>query len=260
MVHPTDPNTLYAGDVWLNRSTDGGMTFQRLASQIHVDQHFLTFDPQNPQAIYVGNDGGVYGSSDGGNTWGSHNTNLALTQFYTGVSLHPTQATTAIGGTQDNGTLLYEGSTFWPRVIGGDGGHTAIDFLSPTTRYGEIQWNTGVSGPRRSDALGSYFLKNAGVDLADRAAFLPPLVMDPQNPHRLYFGTYRLYRTEDCDESWVAISDDLTDGRVVASIAPARSDPTTIYVGTLGRSPAGLNGRRGDLDSAHHGAPQSGHA
>ena len=111
-------------------------------SGIHVDQHYITFDPQNPATVYVGNDGGVYRSTSSGSGWTSLNTNLALTQFYPGVSLHPWEAAVSLGGTQDNGTLQSQGSDEYDHVIGGDGGFTAIDFLNPDIRYGETQWKT----------------------------------------------------------------------------------------------------------------------
>ena len=60
--------------------------------------------------------------------------------------------------------------------------------------------------------------------------------MFPVTPTTLYFGTYRLYRTTNEGTSWTAISGDLTKGTstggTITAIAPAPSDPSTIYVGT----------------------------
>ena len=77
---------------------------------------------------------------------------------------------------------------------------------------------------------GPFTRKVNGIDLSERALFIPPLVMDPVNPNRLYFGTVRLYRTDDQAESWIPISDPL-QGRISA-IAPAPSDPSVVYLGT----------------------------
>ena len=63
------------------------------------------FDPSNPNVFYVGNDGGIYKTTNGGSTWVTLNTTLSITQFYSGISLHPTNPDIAMGGTQDNGTL-----------------------------------------------------------------------------------------------------------------------------------------------------------
>lgn len=230
---PTNPDTVYLGGVLLYRSADGGASFTSIQGGIHVDQHAIAFDPERPTTVYVGNDGGVYRSSNGGNSWVSLNAGLSLTQFYEGISLHPSDATIVLGGTQDNGTLQYSGQPNWGYVIGGDGGYTAIDFENSLTRYGETQWqaSSGYSGPRRSDG-GGYALKVSGIALSDRAAFIPPLVMDPSHSSTLYFGTYRVYRTIDRAESWAAISPDLTDGSgVVSAIAPAPSNDHTVYIG-----------------------------
>lgn len=233
-VDPTDDSTVYFGGVDLFKSTDGGASFSNITGSIHVDQHFFAFDPQNSSTVFVGNDGGIYTSADGGTTWTTLNTDLALTQFYGGVSLHPSNDIVAIGGTQDNGTVEYGGTADWTKVVGGDGGFTAIDFLNPTTRYAETQWtvSSGFSGPRRSDG-GAYLPKVSGIDEADRGLFIPPLVMDPTFPEILYFGTFQLYRTTDRGESWTALTGDLTSGGSgISAIAVAPSNSSVLYVGT----------------------------
>ncbi|MBI4409928.1 MAG: Ig-like domain-containing protein [Gemmatimonadetes bacterium] len=235
-VHPNDPNTVYFGGVSLFKSTDGGNSFPSILNGIHVDQHAWAFDPQNPDIVFAGNDGGIYRSADAGASWTSLNNNLAITQFYAGISLHPTDTATILGGTQDNGTLQYAGVPTWQHVLGGDGGFTGIDFLDPTVSYAETQWTPpcGFCGPRRRQPpLASFQLVLNGIDTSDRGLFIPPLVMSPTKPQRLYFGTFRLYRTDNRGDAWAAISPDLTQGGGrISAIAEAPSDSLTIYVGT----------------------------
>ena len=242
-VHPHSPDTIFFGGVPLYRSTNGGQTFQNVGTgpggSVHVDQHVIVYDPNDPRTVYVGNDGGIYRSRAGGapGTWVSLNTDIAITQFYAGIGLHPTDPAVVLGGTQDNGTLRYAGSPSWQHVLGGDGGFTAIDFRNPRYAYAETQWTpgSGFSGPRRSDDGGPFELKTAGIDLSDRALFIPPLVMDPSDPSVLYFGTFRLYRTANRGDSWIAISPDLAGPtRAISAIAVAPSAPEVIYVGTNG--------------------------
>jgi len=230
-VSPTNPDTVYFGGVSLYRSANGGASFADITGSIHVDQHAIAFDPQDPATFYVGNDGGVYRSSTAGNSWTSLNAGLALTQFYEGISLHPSDETIVLGGTQDNGTLQYTGAPAWSYVIGGDGGYTAIDQENPLTRYGETQWapSSGYSGPRRSDG-GGYNLKANGIALSDTAQFIPPLVMDPSHPTTLYFATRRIYKTINRADSWTAISGNLTSG-TISAVAPAPSNAQVVYVG-----------------------------
>src|SRR5690606_2744043 len=114
-VHPHSPDTVLFGGVPLYRSTDGGRTFQTVGTgaggSVHVDQHVIVYDPSDPRTVYVGNDGGIYRSREGGaaGTWESLNSDIAITQFYAGIGLHPTDPDIVLGGTQDNGTLRYAG-------------------------------------------------------------------------------------------------------------------------------------------------------
>ena len=56
-------------------------------------------------SLYLANDGGVYRSMDAGISWTSLATNLAITQFYPGITPHPVHPVETLGGTQDQGTL-----------------------------------------------------------------------------------------------------------------------------------------------------------
>ncbi|HZD05245.1 MAG TPA: hypothetical protein VE173_10015, partial [Longimicrobiales bacterium] len=231
-VHPTDPEVLYFGGVRLYRSDDGAGSFARIGAPIHPDQHRLTVDPRRPDWLWVGNDGGVYLSTDRGARWTTLNTDLSLTQFYGGVSVAPQGMVRILGGTQDNGTLEYAGAPEWDRVLGADGGHTAIHPLADV-RWMETQWGGSYSGPRRSVSGGVPEQRIDGIDLDENAVFIPPLVMDPFDPNVLYFGTSTLYRTDNEGESWRPIGADFRGVRISA-IAPSRSDAGVVYVGTAG--------------------------
>ncbi len=230
-VHPTDPDVVYFGGVLLYRSDSGGATFSTLGrADIHVDQHVLTVDARAPDMLLVGNDGGVYRSPDRGDTWESLNTNLSLTQFYAGVSIHPrADAISVLAGTQDNGTVEGDGDLSWPQVMGGDGGFTALDPRFDR-RWAETQWRGGTGGPRRSDNGGLFRYRGRGIDLGDDALFIPPLVMDPFDPDLLYFGTELLYRTVDGGELWEPVAE--APGGTISAVAPSRSDARVVYFGT----------------------------
>ena len=236
-VNPTDANNVYFGGVSIFRSTDGGSSFFDIRGPIHVDQHGFSFQPGNPSTIVVGNDGGVFISTDSGSTWTSLNGNLAITQFYPGLSLSPNQASVALGGTQDNSVLLYNGSRWAPvsfTGLGGcDGAFTAIDFVTPTTGYGECQWtsNSGFSGPRISTNIGvnSFSLATNGINLADPGQFVAPLVMSPSNSQTLYFGTNKVYKTTNQGGNWTPSGTTL--GGNVTTIAEAPSNNSVVYVG-----------------------------
>ena len=239
-VDPTNAQIVYFGGFDLYRSTNGGASFTDISGNIHVDQHAIALAPTNPALAYVGNDGGVYSTTNaraaGIPVWTSRNTNIALTQFYPGVSVGPTGTSQLLGGSQDNGTVEYAGSQSWLEALGGDGGYTAINYNVPTTVFAEPEWfsNSGFSGPYRRDASSDFTQKVAGINEGDRGAFIPPLVMDPVNPAVLYFGTYRMYRTSTSGDLWQSVSGDLsaTGKGVLSAIAVAKSNPKTVYAGT----------------------------
>ncbi len=64
-VDPADSDHVLAGNILLWQTTDGN-TFGDFIRDIHVDYHIIRFSPSNPAVIYLGCDGGVYRSEDGG--------------------------------------------------------------------------------------------------------------------------------------------------------------------------------------------------
>jgi photosystem II stability/assembly factor-like uncharacterized protein len=232
-VDPVDARRIYIAGVRAFRSTDGGATFAAMATEIHCDWHTIVVDLRNPRQLYAGTDGGVYASTDGGDSWVSRSSGLVISMYYPGISQHPTAPNVVLGGLQDNGSLLSNGTTLFDAVSGGDGGFTAINYASPTVTWTTCQWST-TSGAciYRHSSTGTT-LPTTGIDKTDRAQFIAPLVMDPVTPATLYFGTMRLYRTVNDGALWTPLSSDLTKGSgSIKAIAVARSNPLTIYAGT----------------------------
>ena len=243
-VKPTDPNQVFFGGVSLYRSLNGAINFANISTSsgstggIHVDQHALTFTPSNPSQLWSGNDGGVWKTDNASLTspnWQNLNGNLALLQFQS-VAVPPADPNIAYGGTQDNGTNKYTGSNIWSHVDDGDGGQTAVDFVTPLTVYHTF---FGVSF-RRSDNGGTTWLtKQTGLGTGDPSLFYVPVEMDPTNAAVLYLGTYRLFRTVNRADSWSAISTDLTVDPLdpnnfgeISAIGVSKSNGNVIYVGS----------------------------
>src|SRR6266513_2216330 len=59
-VSPVDDRKLFFSSYLLLRSDDGGKTTTPIDRGVHVDHHALWIDPQNPDRMIQGNDGGVY--------------------------------------------------------------------------------------------------------------------------------------------------------------------------------------------------------
>jgi hypothetical protein len=138
-LHRSDgPTIFYAGDENLWRYN--GTSWTNIGVALHADQHALAW--AGPRLIDA-NDGGIWSSDDGGATWTDHNTNLAITQFYSG-SLHPTTSL-GLGNSQDNGSAKWPNGDAWTLLVGGDGNDSAISASHPDS-----------AGPVSSAAEDSY--------------------------------------------------------------------------------------------------------
>jgi uncharacterized protein (TIGR03437 family) len=247
-IHPKNPNVVVAAGLPPWRSTNGGLTWSNIAVgpsgfAAHTDHHALAFS--NDGRLYDGNDGGAFSTSDVtavSPTWANLNATLAITEFSSNVSIHPSDPNIAYAGTQDNSTQMYTGNLAWDQVTPGDGGRTAIDPAIPSIWYASfngitpLKFNglTSVSSYLFYIFTDSYpYLRN-GIATTDRSQFYPPMVMDPSNPLRLYYGTQRLYQSSDGAGTWTAISPDLTASNTgtITAIAVSPSFPGAVAVGT----------------------------
>ncbi|PTM17460.1 MAG: hypothetical protein DA445_03050 [Bacteroidetes bacterium] len=112
---------------------------------IHSDNHDVVWHPTDSSKVYIVNDGGVYFSNNGGDTWQTLNKNYVTTQFYDiGISADRH----VVGGTQDNGSWVMDGlgnTTNEGRSLGavdgfsGDGGYSTISWLVPKIYFTEYQ-------------------------------------------------------------------------------------------------------------------------
>ena len=141
-VAPDDADVLYVGGINAHkgiRSPTGAWTWTNISARatgtsIHPDQHAIAFDPIDPEQVYIGNDGGIYASDDGGASWRSLNKGLGITEFQS-IAQHARLDAWLIGGTQDNGTLRYEALGTWFHVRDGDGGDCGANATDPHTCY-----------------------------------------------------------------------------------------------------------------------------
>ncbi len=138
---PSNDQTVYVGGIDLYRSSNGGnswTTISNWTTNVHSDQHAMTFKPGNSNIAVFGNDGGVYyggslstATSNSGIT--SRNSGFNVTQFYT-VGVGPSGVGTGdyfVAGAQDNGTQYFAGASANAnnsvRIQGGDGAFSMFD-------------------------------------------------------------------------------------------------------------------------------------
>ncbi len=238
-VHPSNPSVILIGSHdYINRSTDGGSTWARAMPPRFNDNRFFTFSADGSR-FYLGDDAGVYSSDDSLAHLTNLNRTLPLVLFYPGLSIHPTNPAISFGGAQDLGINRYNGSPTWDWVFNCDGGSTAIDFNTPSTIYATCH-STAPQVIIKSTASGdinSWNAAQSGLNFTtDRPRFIPPLIMDPSNSQRLYFGATHLYQSNDGAVSWQSISPALTTDpsgfSSISAMAVAPINSNYVYVGT----------------------------
>ncbi len=210
-IDPENENNVYALGVEMAKTINGGDSWEIIsgywnADEIHVDQHSMLFQSELNK-IWVGNDGGLYSTTDEGNSW-IHYNNIPLTQFYK-IEINPSNPNNVAGGTQDNGSIqTFSEINNWNKILGGDGFHVEIHPVNPNIIYAEYQWGQlkkTVDGGNNWASIGSEFRD-------DRTNWSTPFQLDRFNPEIIYIGTYRLWKSEDGGSSFYNISEDLTDG------------------------------------------------
>ena len=143
-VDPSDADRVYFSTFQF--TTDGGRTMAAAAQQVHVDFHAYWVDPNDPDRLIVGNDGGIAISFDkGGNYW-FPNHMAAIGQFYN-ISVDMGTPYRICGGLQDNYTWCGPSRKTngaitnhdWFQVSGGDGFVTQQDPRDPNIVYSESQ-------------------------------------------------------------------------------------------------------------------------
>lgn len=196
-VSPRDENKVYFLSYGLVLSEDGGKTAHTLGRGVHPDHHALWIDPQNPDRIINGNDGGVYISSDAGRTW-RYLDNLPIEQFYS-VAQDDESPYNLCGGLQDNNgwcgpsnSLSRGGITGfeWYTVVGGDGEYivpargAGAHVVYADSQNGSIQRvnvQNGLSGSIRPYLRGVQSLKPA--DLKYRFNWTSPISVSYTDPN-----------------------------------------------------------------------------
>ena len=102
VADPKSADTVYVLNVQFLKSVDGGKSFAPVRTP-HGDNHDLWIDPDDPERMIEGNDGGASVTLDGGRTWSSV-LNQATAQFYR-VTTDGRVPYRVYGAQQDNSTV-----------------------------------------------------------------------------------------------------------------------------------------------------------
>ena len=219
---PHRMDRVYAVDVIIHATEDGGRTFDRVNTRFkHVDNHEIVFDPDNPDYMLVGSDGGLYETFDRTRTWRYVSGNLPLMQFYRVGIDNKSPFYTVYGGTQDNSSVGGPSRTDnvhgirnsdWFITHGGDGFQARVDPEDTNIVYTQSQYAGIVRYDRASGEELDIQPQPEPGEGALRWHWDSPLIISPHDSRRVYFGAQKLFRSDDRAESWTAVSGDLSRG------------------------------------------------
>ncbi len=222
-VDPKDPNTVYFPQVsalWV--SHDGGKTLKKLHTP-HGDNHALWINPNQPNIMIEGNDGGATVTQDDGLTWSSVH-NQPTGQFYH-VNLDEQFPFHVYGAQQDEGSTEGPSATdgggipldAWRDVSGGESTWVVPQPGKPWITYGAGYYTLFWKENQKANVTQSVspwpeYLEGAAVtELKYRFAWIHhPMLFSPGNPKELLIASQYVMKSLDDGITWTTISPDLT--------------------------------------------------
>lgn len=260
-VNPRDDEEIFCLGVRVAHSSDGGKSFDLLGGQVkhltpsaasglHLDHCELWIDPNNPDHLVLGNDGGLYQSYDKGKSW-LHLNNLPTGEFYD-VAVDQSEPYRIFAGAQDNATVYGSATELgqartenWKYLWidpwnGGDGCITQVDPNDSNTVYFSAQegaFRRKDMKRNRSKWIRPSLPKTHGGELDFN--FVAPLIISPHDSNVVYLGGNYLFKSTNRGDAWEVVSGDLSkssdlkrESTAIASIAQSKENASLVYVGT----------------------------
>ncbi len=225
-----NPDKVFILGFYAEVSTDGGKTFNTMdKGNVHADHHALWVNPKRDSHVINGNDGGANITYDDGANWFKANT-PPLGQYYA-VTTDDAKPYNVYGGMQDNGSWwgpsnhkedigwIDNGQYAYKMINGGDGMQAQVDTRDNATVYSGSQF--GVYGRYNKDRRGAQKSIRPQHELGDkplRFNWQTPILLSKHNQDILYYGSNRLYRSLNKGDTMIAMSNDLTNGRVSGNV------------------------------------------
>jgi hypothetical protein len=229
-VHPTDSSKVVRGGVYIFKSINGG-TSSTQKSGTYYDMHHYAHHPTNPNILYVVSDGGVFRSTNFGDTYQDANTGLLTSQFYNGFSNSGTDSLMAMGQVQDHFGYKYIGSLSWPSGAVDEVGWTAINQQNDMIQYAG---NRGGGSISKSTDRGVVFRTSSTGISGGVSCWNTPFGLSKSNPNVLYFGRSIIFKTTNAAASWTGTNGGAAlDGNPSLCLSVAPTNPDTVFVGTV---------------------------
>ncbi|MBN2893594.1 MAG: fibronectin type III domain-containing protein [Bacteroidales bacterium] len=225
-VNPSNANEIFVGGVNLYKSTNGGTSWACNAYWLdgssyeyaHADYHAIEY--QNSSTLFIGNDGGIFKSTNNGGAWTDISNNMNIAQVAK-IGCSATNPNLIMTGMQDNGTNKFNGST-WSIVYGGDGCEALVDPTNDNIIYASYVYGALYKSTNGGSSWSSIKAST------ESSAWITPYVMDPNNHNTLYAGYTNVYKSTNAGSSWTKIGTATGSGTIV-ELELAPSNTSYIY-------------------------------
>ena len=230
-VSPTDKNEITCGGVNSWKSLDGGATWSINthwygggAPYVHADLHAVEY--VSGTTCYLGTDGGIARTTDGGSTWTTINGQMNIAQVYR-IGQSSTTANYVLSGHQDNGTNLLNGTT-WKEVYGGDGADCFVDWSNNNTMV-----ESYVNGDFNLSTNGGNSWSSIVSGITGTAAWVAPIIQSLHVANTYYCGYQQVFKTTNKGTTWTQMGSIPSSGQILY-LAAAPSNSLVLYAATSG--------------------------
>ncbi len=222
-VDPNDDQRVFITGSSVANSTDGGKTWNdvgwgelKFFPKMFGDVRTLWIDPQNSDRIFLGSDGGVHISYDGGKTC-DHYHNLPLGEFYA-IGVDMDDPYNIYGGLQDHDSWKGPSNGWsgmitladWVTVGGGDGMYNRIDPTDSRWVYNNREFGSHYRVDQKLGIRTSIFPRREKGKPPYRFTWCNPIHISPHNSEIIYLGAQVLLRSLNRGDDWQEMSPDLT--------------------------------------------------
>lgn len=220
VADPKNADLVWVLNAPVSRSIDGGRTFTNVATP-HGDNHSLWINPNDPQTLIEGNDGGATVSFNNAATWSTQN-NQPTAQFYR-VNADNLFPYNLYGGQQDNTSVRIASAApggiterDWYDVGGCESAVPAFDPDQPRFVYAGCymglisEFDHETMTARDVMAWPQMPAAIPPRDMKYRFNWSAPIVVSRTNPNVIYHGANVLLRSDNRGKTWREASSDLT--------------------------------------------------
>jgi photosystem II stability/assembly factor-like uncharacterized protein len=246
-IDQSNPENLIVIGIEIWKSTNGGTTITQKSSggvqlgrpaigdpdeggpsYVHSDAHVVIQHPTDMNTYYIGTDGGVFRTTNFGESFEARTGSFQTVQFYNGTSSSQTDSLFTIGGLQDNSTVIYDGDLAWIRNIGGDGSWTSTDPFNDNNVFASWQY----LNMQRSTNGGNNFTTITPPN-SNNTAFIAPFKSFYGNSSVIFAGRDKIFRSSNSGNSWIATNNDNPlDGNPAIAMEISYQTSNKVYVAT----------------------------